>query len=137
MNDKKVDIKLEHVNNKGKKITEYMQIIADRIDLDSTQEPILFRDDKLFIDNRSNCKLTISGTISDPYPLFKHYNPIKKVIFNDPATIVFWKDGTKTVVKTHDGDKFDKMTGLAMALSKKYLGNNYDYYKVFKRWIEK
>ena len=25
--------------------------------------------------------------------------PIKKVIFHDPATVVFWKDGTKTVVK--------------------------------------
>lgn len=27
------------------------------------------------------------------------FDPIKKVIFNDPATIVLWNDGTKTVVK--------------------------------------
>ena len=31
---------------------------------------------------------------------------IEKVIFNDPATIVFWVDGSKTVVKTMP-DQFD------------------------------
>ena len=44
---------------------------------------------------------------------------IKNVIFNDPATIVFWKDGTKTVVKCQDGDEFDPEKGLAMAIAKK------------------
>ena len=29
---------------------------------------------------------------------------IDHVVFNDPATIVFWKDGTKTVTKCHAGD---------------------------------
>ena len=29
---------------------------------------------------------------------------ITKVIFNDPATIVFWSDGTKTVSKCHPDD---------------------------------
>lgn len=33
---------------------------------------------------------------------------IKNVIFNDPATIVFWKDGTKTVVKCQK-DKGDTL----------------------------
>ena len=33
---------------------------------------------------------------------------IKRVVFNDPATIVFWKDGTKTVVKCSKGDTFSK-----------------------------
>lgn len=60
---------------------------------------------------------------------------IKKVIFNDPATIVFWYDGTKTVVKCQAGDKYDKMTGLAMAISKKFLGNNGRYYNVIKEWL--
>lgn len=60
---------------------------------------------------------------------------IKKVIFNDPATIVFWKDETKTVVKAQD-DKYDKMVGLAMCISKKVLGNKGNYYNVFKKWIE-
>lgn len=62
---------------------------------------------------------------------------IKKVIFNDPATIVIWTDGTKTIVKC-DGEKFDKEKGLAMAICKKLLGTNSsgsNYYEVFKKWI--
>lgn len=48
---------------------------------------------------------------------------VKKVIFNDPATIVYWKDGTKTVVKCQDGDDFDLEKGFAMAFLKKCWGN--------------
>ena len=48
---------------------------------------------------------------------------VKKVIFNDPATIVYWKDGTKTVVKCQNGDDFDPEKGFAMAFLKKCWGN--------------
>ena len=58
---------------------------------------------------------------------------IDKVIFNDPATIVFWKDGTKTVVKAGNDEYFDKEKGLAMAISKKVLGNKGNYYNAFKK----
>ena len=59
---------------------------------------------------------------------------IKNVIYSDPATIVFWKDGTKTVVKCKN-EKFDPEKGLAMAFSKKMLGNKGNYYNVFKKWL--
>jgi hypothetical protein len=59
---------------------------------------------------------------------------IKDVIFNDPATIVFWEDGTKTVVKAQD-EEFDPEKGLAMAISKKALGNQGNYCNEFKKWI--
>ena len=59
---------------------------------------------------------------------------IKDVIYNDPATIVFWEDGTKTVVKCKN-EKFDPEKGLAMAFSKKMLGNKGNYYNVFKKWM--
>ena len=62
---------------------------------------------------------------------------IKNVIFNPPATIVFWADGTKTVVKTQVDDEFDPEKGLAMAISKKALGNQGNYYNQFKKWTEK
>lgn len=61
---------------------------------------------------------------------------ITKVIFNEPATIVFWSDGTKTVVKCCSDEKFDKEKGLAMAVSKKMFGNKSGYYDIFKAWIE-
>ena len=59
---------------------------------------------------------------------------IKDVIYNDPATIVFWEDGTKTVVKCKN-EKFDPEKGLAMAFSKKILGNKGNYYNIFKKWL--
>lgn len=61
---------------------------------------------------------------------------IENVIFNDPATIVFWSDSTKTVVKCQPGDKFDPEKGLAMAIAKKMIGNTGSYCNVFKKWIK-
>lgn len=60
---------------------------------------------------------------------------IKKVIFNDPATIVLWTDESKTVVKCQDGDIYDPEKGLAMAISKKALGNKGNYCNEFKKWL--
>lgn len=60
---------------------------------------------------------------------------IKNVIFNDPATIVFWLDGSKTVVKCQPGDTFSKELGLAMAICKKVYGNKGNYNDVFKKWV--
>ena len=57
---------------------------------------------------------------------------IRDVIFSDPATVVFWDDNTKTVVKTRGGEKYDKEKGLAMAIIKKITGNTSNYYNIFK-----
>ena len=61
------------------------------------------------------------------------FEPIN-VIFNAPATVVFWCDGTKTVVKCHEDDVYDKEKGLAMAYMKKLYGNNGSFNEVLKRW---
>lgn len=62
---------------------------------------------------------------------------IEKVIFNDPATIVFWGNGDKTVVKCGKDDIYDPEKGLAMAISKRFLGNEGNYFNVFKKWLPK
>lgn len=62
---------------------------------------------------------------------------IKDVIFNNPATIVYWVDGTKTVVKAHN-EKFDPEKGLAMAICKRFLGSNKsgsNFNNIFKKWL--
>ncbi len=61
---------------------------------------------------------------------------IRKVIFSNPATIVLWSDGTKTVVKCGPDDIFDKEKGLAMAIVKKMAGNDSRFHKVFKKWCK-
>ena len=68
---------------------------------------------------------------------FSYIPEIKNVIFNDPATIVFWEDGTKTVVKCQDGDEFDPEKGLAMAIVKKAYGNKGSYCNKMKKWLPK
>ena len=60
---------------------------------------------------------------------------ITNVIFNEPATIIFWSDGEKTVVKCEDWETFDLEKGLAMAIAKHALGNKGNYYKEFKKWL--
>lgn len=62
---------------------------------------------------------------------------ICKVIFNDPATVVLWSDGTKTVVKCGPEDTFDTEKGLAMAIIKKMAGNDNRFHKVFKQYTKK
>ena len=62
---------------------------------------------------------------------------IRKVIFNDPATVVLWSDGTKTVVKCGPEDTFDMEKGLAMAIVKKMAGNDNRFHKVFKQYLKK
>ncbi len=65
----------------------------------------------------------------------KHIPYPTKVIFNPPATIVFWSDGTKTVVKCKE-EKFDEEKGLAMAISKKAFGNKGNYYNHIKKFLK-
>lgn len=60
---------------------------------------------------------------------------IEKVIFNDPATIVYWKDGDKTVVKCQDEDVFDPEKGLAMCFMKRALGNTGNFNDIFRKWL--
>lgn len=74
----------------------------------------------------------ISEMFKNSFPFKDH---IKDVIFNDPATIVFWTDGSKTVVKCQKGETFDPEKGLAMAISKKVLGNDYGYYETFAKYV--
>lgn len=62
---------------------------------------------------------------------------VKKVIFNYPATIILWNDGTKTVVRCGDDEKFDPEKGIAMCLLKKILGNTGDYNNYIRHLIAK
>ena len=76
-----------------------------------------------------------TGLTVSPYQ--KAMSRIKNVIFNDPATIVFWSDGTKTVVKCGKDDTFDPEKGLAMAISKYFFDNAGYFNDVFKKWVPK
>lgn len=80
---------------------------------------------------------SLTQTIANTYSVTKlgRVCDIKKVVFNAPATIVFWSDGTKTVVKCGENDEYDPEKGLAMAIAKRALGNQGNYYNEFKKWL--
>ena len=74
---------------------------------------------------------------------FNVYNPkkncvetvyIKQVIYHDPATVVFWSDGTKTVSKAVEGTDYDACDGLIYCIVKK-LGNGFSLKQLFKEWL--
>lgn len=92
---------------------------------------------------------TLTQTKKDSYG-------IKRVIFNNPATIVFWDDGSQTVVYCQDNVKmvkkvvdgkeveiakpqkaetYSEEVGLAMAIAKKHYGNAGAYNNVFKKFV--
>lgn len=73
----------------------------------------------------------VMGYINEKLPAMP-YPGIKKVILNNPATIILWNDGTKTVVKCSKNEKFDPEKGLAMAISERVLGS----YSKFKKIMD-
>lgn len=59
---------------------------------------------------------------------------IEKVIYNYPATVVFWKDHTKTVVKCQGEDSYDPQKGFMLCILKKLMGNQGNYNNFIKKW---
>ena len=57
----------------------------------------------------------------------KNFNQIyiKEIIYNDPAVIVFWSDGTKTTAKCHDVDTFDTEKGVMLCVIKKLVDSDF------------
>ena len=60
---------------------------------------------------------------------------IVKVVFNKPATIVWFADGDKVIVKAHDED-FDKEKGVAMAVMRKLYGTRAYFNNVMENAID-
>lgn len=86
----------------------------------------------------ADCGIT-TKIYDSPIQKMNMYSDLKveKVIFNNPATIVFWNDGSKTVVKCGEGETFDEEKGFAIACTKKMFGNNHIYYGKMQKAIEK
>ena len=68
----------------------------------------------------SHIELCVNGKGNPVPPMMRK----KKVIYHPPATVVLWEDGTKTVVKCDERDKYDPKYGLALCYMKKALGNS-------------
>ena len=94
--------------------------------------PIL-SDVKMQIEVKKYCDEDIEQTKNLYYGLSL---TIKDVIFNPPATIILWMDGTKTVVKDQGEVFYDPEKGMAMAVAKKAFGNQGNYYNQFAKYLD-
>ena len=56
----------------------------------------------------------------------------QKIIYSGNRTIVFWNDGTKTIVKVAKGQEFDEYLGFIAAYAKKMFGTNSKIKKLIK-----
>lgn len=120
--------KLRSTNGKARLMFEdgaYIPVTIDTVN-QAFRQPMTFSGHVL--DYMSQGKSTGIKITTDPFE-------IKDVIFNDPATIVLWADGTKTVVKCQEDDIYDEEVGLALCFAKKALGNKSNFNNVFKKWV--
>lgn len=61
---------------------------------------------------------------------------IEKIIYNKPATIVYFNDGDKQVVKTSPNDAFNHIDGVLMCIIKKACSSE-EIYRVIKKDLYK
>jgi len=82
--------------------------------------------------------ITTMYELSNVRKVFSAVN-IKNVIFNNPATIVFWTDGTKTVCVCSKEDTYDPEKGLALCVMKKTLYDNkgHIFNNAREKWLKK
>lgn len=95
----------------------------------STGHELVFGPCDLTSDRDGNWRIR-SGALYPRCEGKKSTAAIKDVIFAPPATIVYWSDGSKTVVKCSE-------KGLAMAIAKRCGGNKGSYYREIQNWVEK
>ena len=69
-------------------------------------------------------------------PFYFHDLKIERVILRPPATIVFWSDGDKTVVKCNKDDIYDPEKGVLWAIAKKYTNGHPKTYDNYIQFID-
>lgn len=78
-------------------------------------------------DIKENIEKYILKSFIEKYRL----DEIDKIIKNNPATIIIFKNGKKSIVKAHKGEVYNLEKGICFALLKYYYGKN--YYKSIKK----
>ena len=97
-------------NNKVMTLTEFNEFINAT---NNKEEKNMGPKDTTFAEF---CRRIYWGTITPVKP--------ERVLIQGTATIIWWSDGTKTVVKCQKGDKMDPEKGIAMCVMKKFMGTN-------------
>lgn len=88
---------------------------------------ITLRNDKFYSDVANTMQLEIDSKPLEEKNITINYSAIftpKRIIRNGPVTVVFWEDGTKTIVRLKEGTNDDPYMAFCSALAKKIFENN-------------
>lgn len=96
------------------------------------EKPFTFDIQNAFSENQWWMANTILGKDKEMTPKMTIMN-IEKVVFNGPATIILWKDKTKTVVKCMEGDTYDPEKAVLLACLEHTMGGK----APAKKWLKK
>ncbi len=91
---------------------------------------------EMMMETEKELKEAEGQEVKNCIPPYLLHPGIERAIFRDPATIVFWEDGVKTVVRCQDGDAYSPEVGLAMCVCKRFFGNSGRYNDEFRRVME-
>ena len=86
--------------------------------------------------NTLSYKKKISGVFGGKFLVNGEVIYITRVVYSEPATIVFWSDGTKTVAKCDEKDIYSKEAGLAICCIKK-LSSPTETKRLLSDWVPK
>lgn len=78
----------------------------------------------------SDIKATLNAIYGSKIPM------VKRILVSGICTIVFWVDGTKTIVRCKAGTEFNVYHAFTAALAKKIYGSNSQVNKIIKRKIQ-
>lgn len=103
----------------------YVNIDADvNLQVESPGRPIYFS----YSDIEHVLEYAFNKVLFNKCNILGEYLLFNKVIYNGPATIILWDDGTKTVVKCKEGDPYSPEAGFALAVLKRLLGDEFHGY---------
>lgn len=112
--DGKIGFRQKEIDEMTKRIYEKLEIkISNEKEANNKEEKNMGPKDTTFSEF---CRRLYWGAITAIKPT--------KVLVQGTATIIWWSDGTKTVVKCQKGDKMDPEKGIAMCVMKKFMGTN-------------
>lgn len=81
-------------------------------------------------------KREVNSIFGNPKNKAGYYKPVD-IMFNKKSTIVFWIDGTKTVVSIKDGDNPDPEAAVAQAIVKKLYGGTSTFHNTVSKYVRR
>lgn len=128
------------ITNKGYVVTD-STIPASKlvIDHDITNMLSAYQTIDKIVTQKTINKVSVNPTTKIPGNFYIEKNGstkmvyIKKVLYNNPVTVVWWSDGTVTRNRCPENVTYNPDTGLLFCITKRLLGNN-DVAEIFNAW---